>query len=107
MAWGLRVDPGEAVGAVQPGTAQDVPAGRQSAGSQKEGSAKERSLDLPPESNIKDISQTDSSCPITTGNTDSIYFLVSLVFIHSNKLFLSLAISVNFGGKNIKNSVKS
>lgn len=40
-AQGLRFDAGEAVGAVQLGTAWEVPAGRLSAGSQKDGSAKD------------------------------------------------------------------
>jgi len=35
---------------------------------------KERTPDLPPKSNAKDTSQTDSSCLIKTGNIDSTYF---------------------------------
>ena len=87
MAWGLQADVGEAVGAVQPGTAWEAPAGRRSAGSQKDGPAKGGTPDLSPKCNIKDISQTDSSCLITTGNMDPRH--------SQNTCFLYLFTSIN------------
>lgn len=82
--WGLRVDVGEAVRAVQPSTAWEAweMMGDEAQDLRKMLQAKERTPDLPPESNVKDTPQTDSSCLTAAGNMDPRYFQTTY-FLHS------------------------
>lgn len=69
---------------------------------------KERTPDLPTKDRVKETSQTDSSCQMTTESVDPRYFQNTFFFfIHSNILFLSSVISADCGENNMKSSVKS
>lgn len=66
-----------------PAQQQKVPAGRWTMDLRKMVQPKERTPDLPTKDSVKDTSQTDSSCQMTTENMDRRYFQNSFSCMHS------------------------